>query len=171
MNGIDWGDAPGWAAIGFSLIFSLGAFVVSLRGLKWQRLSAEATVRSANTAEQALASSALERRDQRELQASDLPEGQGPEEPQPRDITWRIEHFGKHMYVLRNEGSDIATGVTADRSQIAAPIRQLPEDAAVRPGGLLEFMIIPTWQSGMPAEIWLTWDGQEEPVAVPMPPS
>ncbi|MFF3443634.1 hypothetical protein [Streptosporangium sp. NPDC002721] len=158
---IDFGDGPAWVA----LVVSLGAFAVALRGLKWQRRAAEAgeksadaAVRSANAAEKSAAFA--------ELPAS---QKQKPGAAAAGKVSWDIQHVSGALYLLRNTGDDIATGVTADASKIGGIPRQLPEGAAVRPNESVQFMLVDTWQSPLAHELWLTWDGQEEPVAVPIP--
>lgn len=146
---IDFGDGPAWVA----LVVSLGAFAVALRGLKWQKVAAQAAVRSANAAEKAAA-------------LTELPP---TETATVRDVKWRVERLGKQLYALRNIGADTATGVTATQGEVDAIVRQLPEDTAIRAKASHEFMVIPTWQTSTLREIWVTWDGQAEPVAVPMP--
>ncbi|OPG13634.1 hypothetical protein [Microbispora sp. GKU 823] len=165
-----FGDVVAWAA----LVVSLGAFVVAWRGLKWQRRAAiatekatEAAIRSANAAEKSAALSE---------QAAEVPEVEvseirnAPRKKPAGDITWKIEHVQEAQYRLRNTGTRTATGVTADPEPFGGLARYLPENAAVRAGESLEFLLIQAWQVESPGEMWLTWDGQDEPVAVPIPP-
>lgn len=122
---------------------------------KWQQVNADAAVRSANAAEKAIALQ------EKSLEASNgsLP---GPV------VLWRLERNG-NLFVLRNIGSAVATGVTVDETQIEAMTRELPKDAAVRPGASVDFFMVGVLGGPMPNEIWLTWDGTDEPVAVPVP--
>ncbi|MFI6296847.1 hypothetical protein ACIBEJ_35020 [Nonomuraea sp. NPDC050790] len=160
---IDFGDAPAWVAIGVTFLFSLAAFVVSLKGLKWQRMSAEATVRAANATEKAAAFEQILGEERREM----ADPGQPAKELTRSGVRWQIENVINSRYALRNVGSVVATGVTVDESQVLAPARLLPKDAAVRPDEAVEFLIFGTFQHPMPTELWVTWDGQEQPIAVP----
>ncbi|MFC4048064.1 hypothetical protein ACFOY4_00060 [Actinomadura syzygii] len=160
---IDWGDAPAWVAIAVSLMFSIAAFVVSIKGLTWQRMAAEAAVTSANADEQALALAQL----QHELEQARSERSERLSEP-PK-VEWRLERRGKQKFVLRNVGTEMATGVTMDRSNLPYIAHEAPSGVAVRVGGSHEFLLAGTMGHPMPNEVWLSWDGQEEPVALPIP--
>lgn len=169
IDQLDYGDVAAWVAI----VVSIGAWVVAWRGLKWQRRAAlatekatEAAIRSANAAEK---SAALSER-AAELQEVQVSEIRRAPRKKPGDIAWKIEYDHGARYRLRNVGTRTATGVTADPEPFGGLARYLPEDAAVRAGESLEFLLIPVGQMTTPGELWLTWDGQEEPVAVPIPP-
>ncbi|WP_242892453.1 hypothetical protein [Actinomadura litoris] len=157
---------PQWVAIFVSIAFSLAAFVVSARGLKWQRASAEAAIKSANADEQSAALALL----QHQLAEARLAQAETGE-PAPPVVEWRLERTGKNRFVLRNVGSDMATGVTIDASQVATINRELPDGAAIRPGGSHSFLMLGTFGAPVPDEIWVTWDGHPEPVALPVPPA
>ncbi|MEU7891762.1 hypothetical protein AB0B45_02730 [Nonomuraea sp. NPDC049152] len=156
-------DLPGW----LGLVFGGTSLLVSWRNLSWAKRSAvanekaaDASVRSANAAEKAAAYNELTSHNvsARESSTSTAP-----------DVSWTIEHFRNAAYVLINSGSQVATGVTADATPFGGLARELPKDAAVRAGGQHRFLLVETWQKAAPREMWLTWDGQDEPVAVPMP--
>lgn len=90
--------------------------------------------------------------------ASDLPE-----------IRWTVERRGKHVYVLRNVGNGTATAVRVDPANLPPVARNVPEDAVVRQNESVEFLMAATLGGPLPNEIWLTWQGQDQAVAVPLP--
>jgi hypothetical protein len=155
---IDPGDAPAWSAIVLSLAFSLAALVVSLRGLKWQRLAAQAAIRSANADEKAMALAEL---------AAATPRHVESHAGQRQHITWELERR-KHRFILRNTGSEIATGVTVDGAGVAEVATQLPVNAAVRPGASVSFMMAGSMAHRLPDEIQVSWDGHPEPLILPV---
>ncbi|MEU6653718.1 hypothetical protein ABZ904_30865 [Streptomyces sp. NPDC046900] len=84
-------------------------------------------------------------------------------------VGWDLQRRGKHAYLLRNGGAETATGVHLDRNRTTAIVRNVPENATVRPGESVQFLMVPTFGHPLPGEVWVTWDGQAEPVAVPLP--
>lgn len=82
---------------------------------------------------------------------------------------WGLQRRGKHSYLLRNGGAVTATGVHLDRNRITAIVRNLPENATVRPGESLQFLMFPALGHPLPGEVWVRWDGQSEAVAIPLP--
>lgn len=151
---VDLGDLPGWVAFLFSAI----ALFLHGRANRHQRISAEATVRSANAAEKAVA-----------IQQLSL-EAKAPQPDQP-DVDWAVERPSKNRFVLRNTGRDIATGVTVEPDQFQGFGRQLPEGAAIRPGASVEFLVFSAWGHPVPNEVYVQWDGNEyDPKPVPIPP-
>lgn len=157
---MNWGDIATWATAGVALLFGASAFGISLRSLRWERSSAEAAVRSAEAAERAnrLTAMLLER-DHLVVR---------PESP-PKDISWQIERPSKYRFVLRNVGTAIADNVTIDPNSAPAVARALPSAATIQPGSSAEFVMIGAMGSPIPNELWVSWDGQPEPVAVPVP--
>lgn len=153
---INWGDAPAWAAF----VISIGAAGMAFRGLKWQRMSAEATVKSANAAEKATALT--------ELMVKSQLAGK-PDAHQGRDVEWKLERT-KDRFILRNVGAAIATGVNVGGEGVARVSSQLPTDAAVRPGESVSFMMAGSLAYAVPDEIEVTWGGHPEPVILPVPP-
>jgi hypothetical protein len=164
---IDFGDAPAWVALAISIW-------VWFSSRRWQRknsgiaersarateeaaeatkISADAAVRSANTAEKATALAELASK---------------PPAPPAAKVSWRIQPVQDALYRLRNVGDASATKVNVDKSLTSGIVQGLPQDAAVRAGGSVEFYIIDVSEEPFPGEIWLTWEGQSEPVAVPV---
>ncbi|WP_053666502.1 hypothetical protein [Streptomyces sp. MMG1121] len=84
-------------------------------------------------------------------------------------VGWDLQRRGKHAYLLRNGGAETATGVHLDRHRMSAIVRNVPENATVRSGESVQFLMVPSLGHPLPGEVWVKWDGQEEPVAVPLP--
>jgi hypothetical protein len=82
------------------------------------------------------------------------------------DVDWRIEHRSGSKYALRNTGSDTAEHVYVDESRVPALNRGLPKDTAVPPNDAVDIMLTGSWQSPMPSQIYLRWNGQPDWVAV-----
>jgi hypothetical protein len=144
---VDLGDVPAWAA----LLVSAGAVWVATRANRHARESASAAQRSADAAErQAQAAEA----------ALPLP---------PPDVAWRIEHVNRQRFLLRNIGVGVATGLRIDVRD-AHPLAGLVNlDEPVPPNGSVSFLITGSLGKPSPTELWLTWDGHDKPVAVPVP--
>lgn len=145
-----------------AVVVSLAALGASLRGLKYLRASAEAAIRSANAAETANANRAIE-----EAAAAGTPIPQ----PAARDVQWKIQRPTKNRFLLRNTGTDVATGVTIDERSIPAlpTPRGLPRGMAIRPGQAAKFTLMHAFGLSHVKEIWVWWDVQDTPVAVPVP--
>ncbi|MGW3811253.1 hypothetical protein [Micromonospora sp. NPDC005113] len=144
---LDLGDVPAWAA----LAVSVGAIVVALRSNRHAKASAAASRRSADAAE-------------RQAQAAEaaLP-------PPPPQVSWRVEHVNRQRYVLRNIGVGTATGLRIDVRDGHPLVGLEREEKAIPPNGSISFLIAASMGRPHPTELWLTWDGQDEPVAVPVP--
>jgi hypothetical protein len=171
QSDIDFGDVAAWAAFALSLLTLVSTWVwqrknakIAERSAKATEIAAEAAVRSANAAEKTAALAQLP-----EVQAAELSAAPKRRLTVQQDVRWKIEPVQGARYLLRNEGTQTATGVTADDVPFQGLARQLPRDAAVRAGESLEFLLIQVAQVDTPHELWLTWDGQDEPMAVPIP--
>ncbi|MGI5268843.1 hypothetical protein ACQEUU_06810 [Nonomuraea sp. CA-218870] len=155
---IDWSD-PAWVAIAVAVgaaLVSLGALVVAWRGLKWQKKAALAADRSANAAETATALQTLEAgRSARDA----APEGR---------VEWTLDR-SRDRFTLRNTGTAIATGVSVGGPGVAQVGTQVPQDAAVRPGASVSFMMAGSLADRLPDEIEVTWHGHPDPVILPVP--
>ncbi|MFY1683779.1 hypothetical protein ACN265_19820 [Micromonospora sp. WMMD730] len=73
------------------------------------------------------------------------------------------------MYVLRNIGDARATGVQVDRNGLPQHTELDLGEGVVIPGKGIVFWAILTAGDNDFSDIGLTWDGREEPVAVPVP--
>ncbi|MFA3872633.1 hypothetical protein ABS735_02865 [Streptomyces sp. MMCC 100] len=150
---MDWGDAPGWAAF----VVALAAVEISRRARKDGKRSADAAVRSATAAEQTLAD---QRRDAAERRAAEA------EAARPR-VRLRIEHMSKHSYRLRNWGGAAATNIS--NVEPCGAVDEWPDSLSLQPGEAHRFMISGDYDNLEPTEICVTWDGQEDPVVLPVP--
>lgn len=87
----------------------------------------------------------------------------------PGGVRWDLERRGKHSYLLRNVSTATATGVHVDRDRATPIVRNMPENATVRPGESLQFLMAPTFGNPLPGEVWVLWEGQPEAISVPLP--
>ncbi|MGW7518962.1 hypothetical protein ACWGJ2_25575 [Streptomyces sp. NPDC054796] len=81
----------------------------------------------------------------------------------------RLERHGDHSYALRNTGAAVLTGVRVNPVGLPRVVRNLPEDAVVRPGETVEFLMASSSRSPLPKEIRVRWDGRAEEVPLPVP--
>jgi hypothetical protein len=152
---LNMGDVPGWTALGVAII----AVIVSVRANRHAKDSADASKDSAGSARRS--ADAAER--QAAAAEKALP-------PPPPAVDWEIEHLSNEGYMLRNIGVGTATGVKIDLER-AGIIRDLDlGDGTVPRRGTLRFLLSPTLaRMSLPSELWVSWDGQSVPVAVPVP--
>jgi hypothetical protein len=167
------GDIAAWVGIAITMAISL----IARRDTKRQAQIAE----EANVASQAQVE-ATERRaiavednltealrllaqSQQGSQPSPLP---APARRETEGVRWTLERRGKHSYVLRNVGTATASGVHVDRNRTTPIVRNLPDNATVRPGESVQFLMAPTFGNPLPGEVWVEWDGHP-PLAVPLP--
>ncbi|MFC9473966.1 hypothetical protein ACFTS5_17455 [Nocardia sp. NPDC056952] len=88
----------------------------------------------------------------------------------PADVDWKIEGVNEYRFRLRNIGTQTAANVCADSSRVLCTNENLPDGLTVPRNGGHDFMLFIEMGSGpLPTELYLTWEGQAEPVAVPMP--
>lgn len=87
----------------------------------------------------------------------------------PGEVQWALERRGRHSYLLRNVGVATATGVHVDRDRATPIVRNMPENATVRPGESVQFLMAPTFGNPLPGEVWVVWDGQPEAISVALP--
>ena len=155
LPGMDWGDVPGWVGG----VLGAGALVVS--GLAWRDgkraaerankaadRSAEASERSARAAEETLA-------DQRAASAA--------------RVELVIERRGKGLRCLRNRGELTAQNVEIVNMPDTVIIRDPLPIGDLPMGGGWEFLVAGTLVSAAPASLLVRWDGQTEPVTLPVP--
>ncbi|MFF0532737.1 hypothetical protein ACFYT3_30720 [Nocardia amikacinitolerans] len=83
---------------------------------------------------------------------------------EPPAVAWRVEHIRNSGYHLRNVGTQAATGVTVDLSRLDTSHRDLPNGSTIAAGDTARFIL-----TNAPGALYLTWDGQPEPIAVAMP--
>ncbi|MFQ6147069.1 hypothetical protein ACLMNJ_29070 [Streptomyces seoulensis] len=87
-------------------------------------------------------------------------------------VSWRLDRPKKNVFVLRNTGSEVATGVRVDVGDHPKGLtRQVPEDAVVQRGGSTEFLVLGAWGAPVPHEFRVSWEGGGEPAVLPVPDS
>lgn len=150
---MEWGDVPGWAAF----VVALVAVEISRKAYKQGKRSADAAVRSAAAAEQTLAD---QRREAAERRAAEA------EAARPR-VKLRIEYMSKNNYRLRNWGDAAATNIK--NAEPCGAVDEWPEPLSLHPREAHPFMIAGDYDNKEPTQIRVTWDGQEEPVILPVP--
>lgn len=163
LMGIEIGDIATWASAMVALGGSGFAVWESRKSRRsndeWQRINAAAALRSANAAEKAQAFvEALHAKTE------------ATAEQEARQVRWFIERVGRNALILRNDSDNAATGVTIGGDQFGGLGRRLPKDATIPGRGSIQFSVIGVNERLTPDEALVTWDGQEEPVAVPIPP-
>lgn len=84
----------------------------------------------------------------------------------PFEITW----WRGQTYRLRNVTDEPIDMVTVTLDHPEGLTRNLPNDLSLGPGETYEFMIIGTWQTGMPTQVFVSWDVHPTPYAIPLPP-
>ena len=152
--------ATNWDVLVVPVTISLVALWVSTKSLKFERLSADAAIRSANAAERS--NLITERMVNREHLL------EGPESERP-NIEWRVEKSGDDTYLLRNIGTDVAEDVVIPKELTSGISRYLPDGATIRPGDAVQFVLIGAWGSPKPHTLYVQALGQEDPTAVPVP--
>lgn len=150
---MNWGDAPGWAAC----LIAAGALWVSWRARRDGRASVAAAERSAAAAEHTLEDQRREAQERRSAAA---------EAAQPR-VELRIEYMGRHNYRLRNCGDATAADIVDTTG--AGAVDDWPASLSLQPGEAHRFGILGDSDNREPSQLLVTWDGQEEPVYLPVP--
>ncbi|WP_237295670.1 hypothetical protein [Streptomyces violaceoruber] len=165
----EWGDAPAWAAFGLAAI----ALVFSIKAQKDGRRSADAAVASVKEArlsrvasEKSAAVAAETLADQRREAAERRAEEE--EANRPRAVL-TIEHSRKAVWQLINSGTAAAENVRCEERP-EAMVRGWPDGLSIPAGEVHEFMMAGSMQASIPPVLRVTWDGQEEPVPLRVPP-
>lgn len=157
---MNWGDAPGWVG----LVVAVGALLMSEKtrrdGNKSAERAKESADRSAVAAERSAAAAEATLLDQRHA---------ATEAARPR-AEFELERPGKNLFLLRNVGTATAEDVTVTRAGEPGQGRDLPEGETMAPSQGCEFMMVAAMGLPMPTEIYVTWDGQSDEVALPVPP-
>lgn len=149
---IVWGDVPAWAAVAMSAT----ALVISRRG---QRANNEAAGRSATAAELMLS-------DQRQAAIESRQHVADAERPRPQFI---LQRGTGDSYLLRNVGTATATGVTVGRGNLPPETGETPVGIALGPQESAKMIMLGSLARPLPNELSVTWDGQDDAVALPMP--
>ncbi|MEH1098217.1 hypothetical protein [Micromonospora sp. CPCC 205561] len=175
--GIDWGDAPAWAAFAVSLGgtgIALHAARSSKTAARAAEVSAQAGVRQAAAAEEqvSIARRTLELAEQ---------QGDPKEAPvlmdrlrdalteEPPYVAWWLGQRSKNTYILRNIGTDTARTVEIDQSRIKCAVRGATTADEIAPQASIEILLMPAWGAPKPNELWVRWDGHPDWKAVPLP--
>lgn len=108
-----------WASIAVTAAFSLAALLVSLRGQRQSRRSADAAERSAAVADQAL-----------ELARA---------EAERSDVAWRLEAHSRDRVTLTNTGKDPAYSVSIDIGDMREMRSDRLEHSTIGPGSAVSF--------------------------------
>ncbi|WP_127543496.1 hypothetical protein [Actinoplanes sp. OR16] len=130
-----------------SAVVAVGAFILSGYAIQYARRSAEASERQAAAAELMV--------------------------PVPTPpVSWKVTGSqGSQGRTLRHTGTETATGLR--RAFVPPPDVDVidfdPRGGTVIAEGSIDFKVLDFGEHTTPCEIFLTWDGQEEPVAVPLP--
>lgn len=145
---VDWGDAPGWAGA----LLGGGALVVSILAWRGGNRAADrankAAERSARAAEETLA-------DQRAAAA-----------PKVRLV---VENRGGFKRRIRNAGELPARNVEILAMPTSVvPVKQGPI-GGLEPGEAWDFVLAGTHTEAAPSSLRVIWDGQAEPVTLPVP--
>ena len=153
---MDWGDAPAWGA----LLLSAGAIVVSLKARDDGKRAADAAENSASDGRRSadaavrgveIANASLQ------LQLEAL-------KPQ---VVLRIEAPGRGVLRLINRGDAPAVGLALSEEDAANVHWDEPLGDVLEPQDGREFQVA---NAADPIRrLRFTWDGQEGPVAVPLP--
>ncbi|MFD4258220.1 hypothetical protein ACFWR9_11465 [Streptomyces sp. NPDC058534] len=79
----------------------------------------------------------------------------------------RIDAASGDNYRLRNWGNAAATGIR--NVEPCGAVDDWPDSLSLRPGEAHPFMIAGDYDNQEPTQIRVTWDGQQEPVVLPVP--
>ncbi|MBF6422967.1 hypothetical protein IU436_30760 [Nocardia farcinica] len=155
------GTVLSFGVAGWALVYARSQAATAQKALAASERAADAGEKSAEAADRAAqdaqrSADAAEEANRIAARALELSE--------PPAVAWKIEHYQNSAYTLRNVGTREATGVTVDTSRLNGAVRSLPDGATIAAGDAVRFMVISN-----PNTLFLTWDGQTEPVAVPMP--
>ncbi|WP_407553102.1 hypothetical protein QOM21_23975 [Streptomyces sp. Pv4-95] len=186
LAGVQYGDIAAWVGVLLSLFFSVTAFIQGRTQSNAAKEAAEATHRQAEAAERRaiavetallsvmtqLAEREPRQRAEGKFKGRRLKGGDAMPPPERTDeVEWVVERRSKHVFALRNVGAAMATGVRIDPERIPASALNVPENATVPPGQAIELVMAASFGSPLPGEIWVAWNGHDEPVAVPVPPA
>ncbi|MFE7856034.1 hypothetical protein [Streptomyces sp. NPDC057403] len=166
---MDWGDVPAWIACGVAFaaaVFSGVALKHSRESAQAAKRSAESADRSASAAERSAAADeaalAETRREAEERRAAEAEAAR----PKPQ---LRVDHVGGVRYILRNVGSGPAVNVNTVRAGQPDQCRNLPNGETIEAGDGHEFVAVTAMGMPLPTAIYVTWDGQATPKALPVP--
>lgn len=147
-----------WALVIAMLSFAWGVFV-------W--FSARKDAREAR-AEAQRSAEAADRSADAAMRSADAAERQ-IELATPPAIDFQFEQIREARYALRNIGTSTATGVTVDPEGFAIPDR-LPAGFTLARDQAVEFLLLASWASPVPATAKVHCNELAEPLHVSVPP-
>ncbi|MBZ9595678.1 hypothetical protein K7B06_11275 [Streptomyces erythrochromogenes] len=164
--------SPSWAA----LAVAIAAAGISVRALRHSKDSAEAARRSAEAAERSAAadeaSLADTRREANERRAAEVeaarPKPELKVETAPATPEMGVRNRTQR-YILRNIGTGVAENVTIASPGQPGQFQRLPVGITLDPGDGHEFRVLRAAGFDSQTAIRVSWDGQDEPVALPLP--
>ncbi|WP_437104348.1 hypothetical protein [Streptomyces sp. enrichment culture] len=172
---LESGDAAGWSGV----IVAVLTILISLWQQRRQRKQQEAADGIARRQAEAQERRVLAAEENLQRLIAELPSAlrahaqaqiADPPERHANTVSWELTRSSKNVFVLRNTGTETAAGVKVDVGAHPAGLtRRIPQDAVVRKGESVEFMIIPAWGHPIPREFSVSWAGSEEPTLVPVP--
>ena len=136
------------------IVSSVSAFFAG-RSLRFEAQSAEAAIRSADAAEA----------------ANRLVESHGESDGrlvEAAGVSFRLERTRSNTWVLRNIGTDVADHVRVEKPNCTT--RRFPTNATIAPGEGIDLLMIGAMGAPVPNQLYVSWDGQPDPVAVPVGP-
>ncbi|GGU13092.1 hypothetical protein [Streptomyces violascens] len=160
---MEWGDVPAWAA----LVLSVGAFIVSLKARGDGRRSAdaaataaEASVRSADAAEAALAHEQSQAQERRLAEA---------EAARPK-VELAIHHLYGTKYRIVNDGQASANAVMVSDRDLPTTQNLSPGvPSSLAAGEGRDFTMAGGWGRPVPPQLFVRWQDQDDwiPLRVP----
>ncbi|MFF4285989.1 hypothetical protein ACFY0R_11775 [Streptomyces sp. NPDC001633] len=149
---MDWGDVPAWVAIAASI----GAIVVSVQARGDGKQAANSAAESVQVARESLA-----------LQQELAEEQRAAAAPYVRLV---IDHVSGSRYRLRNAGTMVAQDVHIINCGDWPYLFNWQHDGVVLAAEeSRELRMSGASGKPIPSQLWVTWDGQDELVPVPVP--
>ncbi|MFD3646357.1 hypothetical protein ACFWUT_23435 [Streptomyces cyaneofuscatus] len=171
---LEAGDAGTWVSAAVAAIAILYTYLQNRQQKSAQAqtdlLQREASAIAGREAEAAERRAlALEQMVERLALAQAQPGVQPDSSPAAAPVSWSCRREHQNLFVLRNEGDEVATGVHVTVGGHPSGLtRRLPENAVVRGHESVEFLIIGAWGHPIPREVEVTWAGREDSVIVPV---
>ncbi|MER6315860.1 hypothetical protein ABT237_19065 [Streptomyces sp. NPDC001581] len=176
MSGAEWGDVASWGA----LALASGALAVSYKARGDSKKSANATVGAAAAAEQSVA----EARRSADASIRSAAAAESSLEPQRQDAEARrlaeeastrprvelvlLFHEGSTWHLI-NQGTAPARNLQL-RTAFEFRRPDMPANLILDPGAVQPLRMIAGLGSSVPAVLDFTWEGQDEPLRLRVPP-
>ena len=146
-----------------ALLASVFSVTIAWRSLTFEGQAADAASRSADADEIA---NRLTERALTDRVEGRIPADETIEERRGAQVSFQLQHTGTNTWVLRNTGTDTAHHVRVEKPNIVT--RRFPTDATIKPGEGVDLLMVGGFGSPLPNQLWVTWDGQPDAVAVPL---